>query len=143
LIFNHGDTGAQSFTEPSVLLRVTVSPWLIPNHYSLLTFYNNPILCGFYPDPSICRVGDDYYLVTSTFSYFPGIPVFHSKDLVHWTQIGHVLDRPSQLPVDGLGISRGIFAPTIRYHDGTFYVICTLADAGENFIVTEKTPAGP
>lgn len=105
--------------------------------------YHNPILTGFYPDPSITRVGDDYYLVTSTFSYFPGIPVFHSKDLVHWTQIGHVLDRPSQLPLDGLGISRGVFAPTIEYHDGTFYVLNTLVDAGGNFLVTATDPAGP
>ena len=59
----------------------------------------NPILKGFYPDPSICRVGEDYYLVTSTFEYFPGIPVFHSRDLVNWRQIGNALDRPSQLPL--------------------------------------------
>ena len=103
----------------------------------------NPILPGFNPDPSIVRVGDDYYLVTSTFEYFPGLPIFHSRDLVHWTQIGHVLDRPSQLRVDSLGISRGIFAPAIRYHAGTFYMITTLADAGGNFYVTAKNPAGP
>ena len=68
----------------------------------------NPILPGFYPDPSICRRGEDYYLVTSTFEYYPGIPVFHSRDLVHWEQIGHVLDRPEQLALDGLNPSRGI-----------------------------------
>ena len=61
---------------------------------------HNPILPGCYPDPSICRVKDDYYLVTSTFEYFPGLPIFHSLDLVHWRQIGHVLDRASQLPLD-------------------------------------------
>ena len=65
------------------------------SHHNVL--FNNPILPGFYPDPSICRVEDDYYLVTSTFAYFPGIPIFHSKDLVNWEQIGHVLSRPSQL----------------------------------------------
>ena len=81
----------------------------------------NPILPGFYPDPSICRVGDDFYLVTSSFSYFPGVPIFHSKDLEQWEQIGHVLDRPEQLPLTHEMISAGIFAPTIRYHDGTFY----------------------
>lgn len=105
--------------------------------------YHNPILTGFYPDPSITRAGDDYYLVTSSFSYFPGVPIFHSKDLVNWTQIGHVLDRPSQLSIDDQGISRGVFAPTIRYHEGTFYMINTLVDAGGNFIVTATDPAGP
>lgn len=106
----------------------------------------NPILSGFYPDPSICRVGEDYYLVTSTFEYFPGLPVFHSRDLVHWRQIGHVLDRPSQLPLDGVKPSGGLYAPTIRHHDGTFYVINTLVDGtaqSGNFIVTASDPAGP
>jgi xylan 1,4-beta-xylosidase len=105
--------------------------------------YTNPILMGFYPDPSICRVGGDYYLITSSFSYFPGIPIFHSKDLVNWKQIGNVMDRPEQLDLDGLGVSRGIFAPAIRYHNGVFYVTCTLADKGGNFVVTSKNPAGP
>lgn len=105
--------------------------------------YYNPILTGFYPDPSIARAGDDYYLVTSSFSYFPGVPIFHSKDLVNWTQIGHVLDRPSQLNIVDQRMSRGVFAPTIRYHDGTFYMINTLVDAGGNFIVTATDPAGP
>jgi alpha-N-arabinofuranosidase len=105
--------------------------------------YWNPILAGFYPDPSIARAGDDYYLVTSSFAYFPGVPIFRSKDLVNWTQIGHVLDRPSQLKLDSLGISRGIFAPAISYHAGTFYMITTVADAGGNFIVTATNPAGP
>ena len=106
----------------------------------------NPILPGFYPDPSICRVGDDYYLVTSTFEYFPGLPVFHSRDLVHWHQIGHVLDRVSQLPLDGIRPSAGLYAPTIRYSNGVFYVINTLADGkikSGNFIVTATNPAGP
>ncbi len=105
--------------------------------------YRNPILAGFYPDPSICRVGDDFYLINSTFAYFPGIPVFHSKDLVNWTQLGHVIDRPTQLKYDGLGVSRGIFAPDISQHNGTFYVVCTMADAGGNFVVTATNPAGP
>lgn len=102
----------------------------------------NPVNAGFYPDPSIVRVEDDYYMVHSSFGYYPGIPIFHSTDLVNWQQIGHVLDRPSQLPVDGLGISRGIFAATIEYHDGTFYVLSTLVDAGGNFMVTTDDPAG-
>lgn len=104
----------------------------------------NPILPGFYPDPSICRVDDDYYLVTSTFAYFPGVPIFHSKDLVHWKQIGNVLDRKEQLPLEGAETSRGIFAPTLRYHDGTFYMITTnVSSSLGNFVVTAKDPAGP
>ena len=105
--------------------------------------YRNPILAGFYPDPSICRAGDDFYLINSTFAYFPGIPVFHSRDLVNWTQLGHVIDRPGQLNYDGLGVSRGIFAPALSQHAGTFYVVCTMADAGGNFLVTATNPAGP
>ena len=105
--------------------------------------YTNPIISGFYPDPSICRVGNDYYLVNSTFAYFPGINVFHSSDLVHWELIGYVLNNPEQFNLDGQGVSRGIFAPAIRYHDGTFYVTCTLVDIGGNFVATAKNPAGP
>ncbi|NLK99984.1 MAG: glycoside hydrolase family 43 protein [Clostridiales bacterium] len=104
---------------------------------------NNPILPGFYPDPSVCRVGDDYYLVTSTFSYFPGVPIFHSKDLINWKQIGNILDREEQINLLGLGHSGGIFAPTIRYHEGTFYMITTNVGHGGNFIVTATDPAGP
>ncbi|MBN2426578.1 MAG: glycoside hydrolase family 43 protein [Calditrichaceae bacterium] len=103
----------------------------------------NPILAGFYPDPSICKVGEDYYLVNSTFAYFPGIPVFHSRDLVNWKLIGHVMDRAEQMDLTGMGVSRGIFAPAIRYKDGFFYVTCTLVDGGGNFIVTTDNPAGP
>lgn len=105
--------------------------------------YRNPILAGYYPDPSICRVGDDYYLIHSSFSHFPGIPVFHSTDLVNWTQLGHAIDRPDQLPYDGLGLSRGIFAPAISYHDGLFYIVTTFIDAGGNFLITAEDPAGP
>ncbi|MCF3652359.1 glycoside hydrolase family 43 protein [Synoicihabitans lomoniglobus] len=105
--------------------------------------YRNPILAGYYPDPSICRVGDDYYLINSSFSHFPGIPIFHSTDLVNWTQLGHAIDRPDQLPYDGLGLSRGIFAPAISYHDGLFYIVCTFIDAGGNFVITAEDPAGP
>jgi xylan 1,4-beta-xylosidase len=105
--------------------------------------YLNPILAGFYPDPSVVRAGTDYYLVTSSFAYFPGVPIFHSTDLVSWTQIGSVLDRPSQLNLDSAGVSRGIFAPALSYHDGTFYMITTLVDRGGTFYVTTKNPAGP
>ena len=103
----------------------------------------NPILAGFYPDPSITRAGDDYYLVTSTFSYFPGIPVFRSRDLVSWTQVGNVIHRPSQLAFDTLGMSRGVFAPAIEFHAGTFYVLNTCVGCGGNYLVTATDPAGP
>lgn len=106
-------------------------------------FFNNPILPGFYPDPSICRAGEEYYMINSSFAFFPGIPIFKSTDLVNWEQIGHVLDRESQLNLDGAGYSGGIFAPTIRYHDGVFYVITTNMSNGGNFIVTAKNPKGP
>jgi xylan 1,4-beta-xylosidase len=104
--------------------------------------YTNPVIPGFYPDPSVCRVGEDYYLVTSSFEYFPGVPVFHSRDLVHWCQIGHCLTRPSQLPLQHARSSGGIYAPTIRYHDGTFYMITTNVTGGGNFVVHTDDPAG-
>ena len=105
-------------------------------------FYN-PILQGTYPDPSITRKGDDYYLVVSSFSMFPGVPIFHSKDLVNWTQIGHVLDRKSQLKVHDSGISMGIYAPVIRYNEynDTFYMITTQFAGGMgNIVVKSKDP---
>lgn len=82
--------------------------------------YRNPIIKGFHPDPSICRVGEDYYLVTSSFEYFPGIPVFHSKDLVNWTQIGNCAARAEEFPLEQVKDSGGIWAPTIRWNQGTF-----------------------
>ncbi len=105
--------------------------------------YHNPILSGFYPDPSVTRVGRDYYLVTSTFSYFPGIPVFHSRDLVNWTQIGNAINRPDQLDFGTLGLSRGVFAPTIEHRSGIFYILNTCVDCGGNFLITATNPAGP
>lgn len=117
----------------------------------------NPILPGSYPDPSICRVGEDFYIANSSFSYFPGIPIFQSKDLVNWKQIGHALERPSQLAVDPYAITAGIYAPAIRYHDGLYYIVATNISQGGiwekvpgmkeghggNFIVTAKKPEGP
>ena len=105
--------------------------------------YRNPILSGFYPDPSVTRAGDKFYLVHSTFAYFPGIPVFESADLVHWTQIGNVIDRPSQLDYKDLGVSRGVFAPSIEHHGDVFYVFNTHVDRGGNYVVTATNPAGP
>jgi xylan 1,4-beta-xylosidase len=100
--------------------------------------YHNPVITGFWSDPSVCRVGEDYYLVNSTFEYFPGVPVFHSKDLVNWELIGYCIDRTTQLP-KGLNI----FATTIRYHEGTFYMITTNMGIGGNFYVSAADPAGP
>ncbi|KFE99790.1 glycoside hydrolase [Chryseobacterium formosense] len=106
-------------------------------------FYS-PILQGCYPDPSITRKGDDYYLVNSSFSMFPGVPIFTSKDLVNWKQVGHVLDRPSQLKVEKGGVSQGIYAPDIKYNkfNDTFYMITTqIAGGVGNMVVKTKDPA--
>ncbi|MBN2683776.1 MAG: glycoside hydrolase family 43 protein [Pontiellaceae bacterium] len=105
--------------------------------------FQNPIITGMNPDPSICRVGDDYYLVTSTFEYFPGLPIYHSKDLVHWKLIGHALSSAESNPLQGSRPSGGQYAATIRYHDGTFYVIGTNYASGGEFYVTADDPAGP
>jgi len=112
------------------------------SHFSNAQGYKNPVISGFHPDPSVCRVGDDYYLVTSSFEYFPGVPVFHSKDLINWTKIGHCLTRPSQLKLDKCGPSAGIYAPTIRYHEGRFYMVTTNVSGGGNFYVSTDNPAG-
>jgi alpha-N-arabinofuranosidase len=106
-------------------------------------WYLNPIFAGFYPDPSLCQVGGDYYLINSTFAYFPGVPIFHSTDLVNWRQLGHVIHRPEQLRYDRVGVSGGIFAPAITHHDGTYYVVCTMVGGEGNFVVTATDPAGP
>lgn len=106
------------------------------------TGYNNPIIKGFYPDPSVCRVGDDYYLVNSTFEFFPGVPIHHSKDLVNWELIGYCLDRDSQLPLQNIPPSGGIYAPTIRYNNGIFYMITTNTTGGGNFFVYTDNPRG-
>lgn len=111
-------------------------------------FVENPVLSGFYPDPSVCRVGEDYYMVTSSFVYFPGLPVFHSRDLVHWEQIGHGIAAPDQLDYQNCETSLGLWAPTIRWHDGVFYIINTFVSGGrearrDNYIITATNPAGP
>lgn len=100
--------------------------------------YRNPIIKGFNPDPSICRVGDDYYLVTSTFEFFPGVPIYHSKNLVEWELINYCLTRDAQLNLLNARCSGGIYAPTIRYHDGLFYMITTnVSDRGSFIVYTE------
>lgn len=103
----------------------------------------NPVLKGMYPDPSICRVGKKYYLANSTFTYAPGVPIFESDDLFTWKQIGNILERDNQLDLDGLEVSSGIFAPTLRFHNGTFYMITTNAGRGGTFYVTADKPEGP
>jgi len=105
--------------------------------------FHNPILAGYYPDPSIVRVDDKFYLVNSSFAHWPGIPIHESTDLVHWTLVGHALANPSKVRFDGLDISRGVFAPSIHFHAGKFYIINTLVDAGGNFFVTADNPRGP
>lgn len=103
----------------------------------------NPVIPGFHPDPSVCRVGEDYYLACSSFEYYPGAPVFHSRDLVEWRRVGNALDRPSQLRLADTPSSGGMYAPTLRHHDGRFWLITTnVADRG-HFIVTAEDPAGP
>lgn len=125
-----------------IILIVGLFSFSCKGHVPLV--YHNPILPGFHPDPSICRVGDDYYLVNSSFEWFPGLPVYHSKDLVNWELIGYGITRPDQVELpEGLGDSRGVYAPTIRYHDGVFYIINTCVKCGGNFYITAKNPAGP
>ena len=111
--------------------------------------FKNPIIPGFTPDPSICRAVDDYYLITSSFKYFPGVPLFHSRDLIHWRSLGHILDRPEQLNLDNALPSQGIYAPTIRYHDSRFYMVVTIRSPDgqggfhdDNIIVWTTDPEG-
>jgi alpha-N-arabinofuranosidase len=118
-------------------------------------FYINPVISGAHPDPSICRVGDDYYIVNSSFEYFPGLPIHHSKDLVNWELIGHGLHREDQcngeMNLVDVQSDGGIHAPTIRYHKGKFYIITTnVYNSGDgkpglmrNFIITSENPSGP
>lgn len=117
----------------------------ISNPLSGEDYFYNPILPGWYSDPSICTNGEgDYFLVTSTFTYFPGVPIFHSRDLVNWKQIGHVLNRASQLVnMEGQKVSGGIFAPAISYnpHNKTYYMVTTNVGAG-NFFVKTQNPFG-
>ena len=107
------------------------------------TEYRNPILSGYYPDPSVLRVDDDYYLINSSFTNFPGLPLFHSRDMATWTQISNVINRPSQANFQGLRSSRGIYAPDISHHQGTFYVVTTCVDCGGNMVMTATRPQGP
>ncbi len=97
--------------------------------------YCNPVVKGFYPDPSVCFAEGKFYMVCSSFQYFPGVPLFESSDLVNWTQIGHVLTRKSQVFLEKINSSGGVFAPTIRYNDGRFYMVTTNDTTHKNFYV--------
>lgn len=102
-----------------------------------------PLLPGCYPDPSVVRVDDDYYMVNSSFAFFPGVPIWHSTDLRNWERLGYVLNRREQLDLpDSLRISGGIYAPDISYNpqNSTFYMITTLVDNGGTFYVTTQDP---
>ena len=108
-----------------------------------MRIYKNPIIPGFYPDPSIFREGEDYYLVNSSFEFFPGVPLWHSRDLVNWKQMGYILTRESQLPLERCRVSGGIYAPTLRRHNGIWYMITTNTHAGGNFLVHAEDIRGP
>ena len=117
--------------------------------------FSNPIIRGGYPDPSICRVGEDYYIVNSSFEYFPGLPIHHSKDLANWTLISHGLHKKEQctgiMNLVDVQSNGGIHAPTIRFHNGKFYIITTNVYQPKkdepakmiNFIITASNPKGP
>ncbi len=106
----------------------------------------NPVITGDYPDPSIVRVGHDYYMVTSTFQFFPGVLVLHSTDLVNWQPIGHVITKRSQLDLTGIPDSFGVFAPDISYFDGKFWVVVPYFHGQprcSNLLFTSDRPEGP
>ena len=110
----------------------------------------NPILRGFHPDPSIVRVGEDYYVATSTFEWWPGVRLHHSRDLAHWELIEYPLNRVSQLDLRGVGASWGIWAPCLTYDKGIFYLVYTIVRAfrcnmydTENYLVTAENIHGP
>ncbi|QZH75695.1 MAG: glycoside hydrolase family 43 protein [Erythrobacter sp.] len=106
--------------------------------------FANPVLPGFHPDPSIVKVGDDFYLVTSTFAWFPGLPIMHSRDLVNWRQIGNAIDRPGMVDFTGMSLTGdALYAPAITHHDGIFYIFNTCVRCEGNFMVTASDPAGP
>lgn len=120
-------------------LTVSFSPFITGENMKI----ENPVLRGFYPDPSVCFAKGKYYLVNSTFELFPAVPIFESTDLVNWRQIGHCLTQPAQAKLNQVAPSRGIWAPTIRFYNDTFYMCTVNMDGGGNFFVTAKDPCGP
>ena len=119
------------------------------NAFSQNEGYKNPVISGFYPDPSVCRVGDDFYLVNSSFQFFPGVPIFHSKDLIHWEVIGHAITNPDWARLKDLEGGRGYWAPDISYYEGRFYITATyrMNDGGEKLryqmVTSSQNPEGP
>lgn len=105
--------------------------------------YRNPVLAGFRPDPAITRVGDDFYLITSSFGYWPGLPIFHSRDLVSWWQVGAAIARREQMDLAGVFPSGGLYGPDLKHHRGRFYALSTCVGCGGNFVVTASDPRGP
>lgn len=105
--------------------------------------YRNPVIAGFRADPTIVRVGGDYYLMLSSVGYWPGLPIYHSRDLVSWRRIGSAIDRPSQMRLDGIFPSYGLYAPDLKYHHGVFYALSTCFKCGGNFVITARDPRGP
>lgn len=140
----------KGFIQQIIILLVVITSLQISNaqQSGIIT---NPVIPGFNPDPCIVRVNNDYYIVTSTFEWFPGLPIYHSRDLVNWKQIGHALTRETQLKMTGINDSDGIFAASITYHKGLFYLMYTIVQDGinwslkgyPNYLVTAKDPAGP
>ena len=110
---------------------------------------SNPIIRGFNPDPSICRVGEDTYLATSSFEYAPGIPLYHSRDLREWQHVGYALPEPGHLSLGGLSAAQGVWAPTLRHIRGRFYVTYAVAtglewpDKFRNYYVSAPAIEGP
>jgi xylan 1,4-beta-xylosidase len=105
--------------------------------------YRNPVLPGFHPDPSICRAGKDYYLAVSSFEYFPGVPVYHSRNLVNWEPEGYAFTRREQLDLTGCAPSAGIYAPTLRFYRGKFYLITTNVSAKGHILIHADHAEGP
>lgn len=131
------------FKNKLIIVSILFATFFNSNAQKSNNTFKNPILPGYHPDPSIVRVEDDYYLVNSTFIWYPGIPIYHSKDLVNWQQIGNAIDRPDQLNFDGLKSTQGVYAVTIRHHKDLFYLITTCVGCEGNFYITAKDPSGP
>lgn len=118
---------------------------VVPARPRTLSGASTPVIPGFFPDPTICRVGDDYFLATSSFEYFPGAPVFHSRDLVTWEQIGNILTRRSQFAAGDRRPSGGIFGSTLRHHNNRFWFVTTnMSDfGGGHLLLHAESAAGP
>ncbi len=138
-----GTSAAASITGPAASFDFVAYRALDPAPPAPAGSYRNPILPGFQPDPSIVKVGRDFYLVTSTFSWFPGLPIYHSTDLMNWRLVGHAIDRADQLRFDGIGTNRGLFAPAIEHHGGKFWIVNTCIECGGNFVITADRAEGP